>query len=271
MSKKPSTISNQDTQALEELAKNLPQSLIIETEAGLDIELAIDRLVSASPSEQHHIGPEDGKNQIGIGQIRAKLASLTTFAHDRRIVVINPASSMTHEAQSSLLKTLEEPNQGLHFILVSRGPDALLPTVYSRCHHLRLQRTSNAQDQELVASFGLDQMTSQQIMFLASGRPELMRQLATDKKLLGSYQQIASDAKLIIASRAYDRLRLLLRHSTSRDDALRLMDIVLSMLKFQLLQGNISPQIEDMIEKVVRAESSLKKNANVKIALLGLA
>lgn len=270
MSQELSTISHQDIKALEELAKNLPQPLIIEAEAGLDVELAVERLVSTSPSEIHHIVPEDGKNRIGIGQIRAKLASLTTFAHDRRIVIINPARSMTHEAQNSLLKTLEEPNRGLHFILVSGGPDALLPTVYSRCHHYRLQRTSSTQDQELVASFGLDQMTSQQILFLASGRPELMRQLATDSKLLANYQQVASDAKSIISSSSYGRLHLLLRHSTSRDDALRLIDILLSMLKFQLLQGSASPQLEHMIEKVASTESSLKKNAHVKIALLRL-
>ena len=41
------------------------------------------------------------------------------------------------DAQSALLKTLEEPPSASTFILVSSMPDALLPTVLSRCPRLR--------------------------------------------------------------------------------------------------------------------------------------
>ena len=43
----------------------------------------------------------------------------------------------SHEAQSALLKTLEEPPSASIFLLVSSLPDALLPTVRSRCPRLR--------------------------------------------------------------------------------------------------------------------------------------
>ena len=44
---------------------------------------------------------------------------------------------MMAPAQNALLKTLEEPPSASVFILVSSMPDALLPTVLSRCSRLR--------------------------------------------------------------------------------------------------------------------------------------
>ena len=59
------------------------------------------------------------------------------FEGRRRIVIIDEADAATPEAQSALLKTLEEPPSASMFILVSSMPDALLPTVLSRCPRLR--------------------------------------------------------------------------------------------------------------------------------------
>ena len=59
------------------------------------------------------------------------------FEARRRVVIINEADALTAEAQSALLKTLEEPPPSSIFLLVSSLPDALLTTVRSRCPRLR--------------------------------------------------------------------------------------------------------------------------------------
>jgi DNA polymerase-3 subunit delta' len=53
------------------------------------------------------------------------------------VVIIDEADAATADAQSALLKTLEEPPSASVFILVSSMPDALLATVLSRCPRLR--------------------------------------------------------------------------------------------------------------------------------------
>ena len=53
------------------------------------------------------------------------------------MVIIDEADAAGDDAQSALLKTLEEPPSASVFILVSSMPDALLPTVLSRCPRLR--------------------------------------------------------------------------------------------------------------------------------------
>ena len=59
------------------------------------------------------------------------------FEARRRVVIIDEADALTVDAQDALLKTLEEPPAASIFLLVSSLPDALLPTVRSRCPRLR--------------------------------------------------------------------------------------------------------------------------------------
>ncbi|MCF8383895.1 MAG: DNA polymerase III subunit delta' [Chlorobium sp.] len=60
----------------------------------------------------------------------------------RKIFIISQADRMNPAAANKLLKLLEEPPGHVMFILVSSRPDALLPTIRSRCQQIRFQRTS---------------------------------------------------------------------------------------------------------------------------------
>jgi DNA polymerase-3 subunit delta' len=64
-------------------------------------------------------------------------AGYRPFEGRRRVVIIDDADGLVHAAQNALLKTLEEMPAASIFLLVSSMPDALLPTVLSRCPRLR--------------------------------------------------------------------------------------------------------------------------------------
>ena len=76
---------------------------------------------------------------IKIDEVRQVIASAgyRPFEARRRVVIIDDADAMVPAAQHALLKTLEEPPSASVFVLVSSMPDALLPTVISRCPRLR--------------------------------------------------------------------------------------------------------------------------------------
>jgi DNA polymerase-3 subunit delta' len=76
---------------------------------------------------------------IRIEQVRDVIdrAGYRPFEGRMRVVIIDEADALVAPAQNALLKTLEEPPSASMFVLVSSMPDALLPTVQSRCPRLR--------------------------------------------------------------------------------------------------------------------------------------
>ncbi len=62
-----------------------------------------------------------------------RAASYRPFEGEQRVFVIEAAEAMRDESQNALLKTLEEPPEFAHLILLSSEPEALLETVSSRC------------------------------------------------------------------------------------------------------------------------------------------
>jgi DNA polymerase-3 subunit delta' len=78
---------------------------------------------------------------IKVEQVRDVVdrAAYRPFEGRRRAVLIDDADALVPQAQNALLKTLEEPPAGSVFLLVTARPDALLPTVQSRCPRLRFR------------------------------------------------------------------------------------------------------------------------------------
>ena len=86
-----------------------------------------------------HIIEPDGRS-VKIDQIRElrKKIALKPFSGSRHIVIIHQADRMTTEAQNALLKSLEEPEGGTVFFLVTEQQGVMLQTIVSRCRPLRI-------------------------------------------------------------------------------------------------------------------------------------
>lgn len=79
--------------------------------------------------------------EIKIEQVRgiATLAERSSHRGGRRFVLLGPAESLNTPAANALLKTLEEPQPGLVFLLASERLRGIPPTLLSRCRRVRLQ------------------------------------------------------------------------------------------------------------------------------------
>ncbi|WP_295681534.1 hypothetical protein [uncultured Nevskia sp.] len=119
---------------------------------------------------------EEGKRDIPISAVRELSEKLTITQYDGRakVAIIDPADSLNVNGVNALLKTIEEPTPGSHLLLVSSRPQALAPTLRSRCQRLAI--AAPARDVALswlrVASGGkFDEAALGQAFELASGAP----------------------------------------------------------------------------------------------------
>lgn len=103
--------------------------------AGLDFRLHPDVILAEA-------WPSGGRRTIKVEQardLREQIGGLP-FEARARVVVIDEAEALGEEAANALLKSLEEPPASSHVVLVTSAPQALLPTVRSRCQVLRFER-----------------------------------------------------------------------------------------------------------------------------------
>ena len=81
---------------------------------------------------------------IRIGQIRSlrEILAMKPYEARIRVVIILDAHSMNPAAGNALLKILEEPPDRTHLILIASQTSDLLPTIVSRCQHIRFNPVS---------------------------------------------------------------------------------------------------------------------------------
>ncbi len=141
---------------------------------------------------------EGGSREIKVDQIRGlqhRLA-LAPYEAQRRIALLLDFQDANPNAQNALLKTLEEAPEKVILLLTADTPEALLPTIVSRCEVLRL-RPLPLEDaaRYLAAKGGMDPAQARRLAHLAGGRigyalrlqenpGELARQAAVVQQLL---------------------------------------------------------------------------------------
>jgi len=112
--------------------------------------------------------------QLRLEQVRAvsQFLARRPVEAPRCLVVIEAVEAMAEGAANALLKTLEEPGDGL-LILLSAAPDRLLSTIRSRCQAIPFARLRPDELQAVLAAQGqaLDLADPPELLELAAGSP----------------------------------------------------------------------------------------------------
>ncbi len=149
---------------------------------------AVSRRIAegSHPDVRVFLPREEGKRNIQVEQLREEILPFAQFApfEARAAFLIFPEADVSFpeqppESANALLKTLEEPRPGVHFVLLSERPDRLLPTIRSRCQRVRFGRLPNAVLEAILAEHGSEEEAREAAIALADGRADRALALAS--------------------------------------------------------------------------------------------
>ncbi len=262
--------------------EKLPHGLIIDGPVGSGV-LTVARAIAASTgSPEFIIHPkkkikgefvvDSNDGSVVIEDIRLLYEQTRTKQPGTHVYIIDTGlKSMTTGAQNAFLKLLEEPRDGLHFIIVTHQFDQLLPTITSRSQRLQLLPITDEQTDALIRDIGVrDETKRTRLAFVGRGLPALIHRLASDEGLYEARVAIMRDAKTMISGEMYDKLKIAHRYRDNRSDTLTLLDDINYQLT-TVLHGQsdqaTSRRIVKDIEKHLETRSRIAAGGNIRLQL----
>jgi len=108
--------------------------------------LSCQRIERRIHPDVHFIEVGGERKLISVEQIREIVsgAAMRPYEGRGKVFIIDPADALSVSGSNSLLKTLEEPARDTTFVLLTRSPDLLLPTIKSRAQQIYVADTAPA-------------------------------------------------------------------------------------------------------------------------------
>lgn len=137
---------------LHELAVRIAKTLNCLNRSTGDDCLTCQRIDKRIHPDVHFIDVAGDRKLISVEQIREMVAEsvLRPYEGRAKVFIIDPADAVSGSAYNATLKTLEEPAGDTFFILLTRSPDLLLPTIRSRSQSIHVGG-EESRDEELAA------------------------------------------------------------------------------------------------------------------------
>ena len=222
------------------------------------------------------VKPEE-KQSIGIAQIQALQHILGLSIQDSmgyRIVLIEQAESLTHEAQNCLLKTIEEPPARTLIVLAVTEPLSLLPTVRSRCQQVGFLPLPKAEIEGLLESkLKLSPDAAARLASIAGGAPGFAVMLAENSS--NDFSPLAQEIASMPDKPKFERLIVAAKLAESSLD-LKLLNLVLkNQARAWLSEASRLDQREltAALKRTAAIEEflqNIRANVTLKTALSGL-
>jgi DNA polymerase-3 subunit delta' len=231
-----------------------------------------------------------------IRDIKKKLM-LSGSGFNRRFVIILDAEKMLTEAANAFLKTLEEPQDNITIICVTSRIEQLLSTIKSRCQLIKFSNLENTEIQNyLVRHYNLNQENANMLANLSDG--SITRALNFIDEDYNTFREKTIDLmRLILKPKNYkiDLIKLVEETAKLNKKQIGLfLDLILFWLidsykVFQSKGNKVSlkfadkhdtlklfaerynlTEIDNLTSEVEKSRLRIKRNVDVKVALLPL-
>jgi DNA polymerase-3 subunit delta' len=146
-----------------------------------DVDSVRERIARGSHPDLTWVRPS-GAAEMLVADIEEPVvaaAARTPFESSRRVFVIEAVDTMNDQAANRMLKTLEEPPDFVHLLLLSDRREDVLATIASRCQPVRFDPLTSARIAESLAD--VPEERAQASARLALGDARLARRLASEQ------------------------------------------------------------------------------------------
>lgn len=213
----------------------------------------------------------DEKGTISIDSVRDLYKRTRSKRDNHQVIIIDQAEAMGTDAQNAFLKLLEEPRAGVTFVLTAPTHDSLLPTIVSRVQTVQIHPMPagdmvkwaktlkpSVKDQELAQS-----------LFVAQGRPAMLKSLLLEDGDFAKHLQIMQTAKQLLGATKYQRLTQINELVKDRPVLVSTLEAMSQMVKMQLQKGH-EARLVKLADGLQECLSRLTQNANPRAQLLRL-
>lgn len=167
-------------------------------------------------------------------------AALLPLEASRRLLIVDDVETLLEPAQQALLKTLEEPPVTVTILLLCDEPEALLPTVRSRCQEIPVRPQPLSAIVQALVERGVTTAEAEEIAVLSRGSAAWAMSAVSDSAALSARREARLAAQTWLAGSTYERVatayRLGDQFSKRRDDVVATVQMVVQLLREELLR-----------------------------------
>ncbi len=145
------------------------------------------RQIAADQHPDFHVLAAAGGLKVDAVRQAQQVWNLSPREARYRVALLPEVQHATPAAANALLKTLEEPPEHLVLLLTASEPEALLPTVVSRCEVVRLRPVAVPALQAALEAQGVPPSVAAEAAIWSQGRPGLALRLAEDSDARAAY------------------------------------------------------------------------------------
>lgn len=212
-----------------------------------------------------------------VGQVIAMRSELynSALSTEGRAAILYDVQRMNQESANALLKVLEEPPEGVLFVLTADSLAGVLPTIRSRCISFALSPVSPEECARVCAARGVDPQLAQRYSILFDGRIGTVLAAAQDPARQKQLETAAALAEAAARRDSYAAAVLLAACETDKPAAVALLGDLCALAAATMRRPQLTPLAPAAAVRTVRcaeaAKESLAANRNTKLVLSVLA
>lgn len=208
-----------------------------------------------------------------VSQVKAMRAEVfnTSLSADGRAVMLYHVEKMNEESANALLKVMEEPPEGVLFLLTADSLAGVLPTIRSRCVSFAVAPVSHEECMRYCAAQGVAKKDASLYSELFDGHIGTVLAVANDEARKAQVEQALALANAAAANDSYAAAALLTAYEKDKASVAALLTDFRAVAAAGLHGSKHAPiQGEKAVKAIQLADLALQRivsQVNVKITL----